>query len=113
MIDEKNVSAFILGVRKGDPYCEGMEEVCESSKDWPRFVRVNPILDWSYGDVWLFLRWFELPYCELYDRGFTSVGNQADSRENPMLVSGGVSLPAWMLEDESLERAGRDCKNIK
>ena len=36
---------------------------------WPAFERVNPIINWSYGQVWDYLRRFKVPYCSLYDEG--------------------------------------------
>ena len=86
-------------------------------------MRINPILTWEYGHVWHFLRTFNLPYCCLYDQGYTSLGRVTDTRPNPALrrkhVSSNLSLedlensnqvlywPAYMLADWSLERAGR------
>lgn len=35
---------------------------------------VNPIIDWSDDEVWEYIRDRNLPYCELYDRGFTRLG---------------------------------------
>ena len=35
---------------------------------------LNPIIDWSDQDVWEFIKNLELPYCELYDQGFTRLG---------------------------------------
>lgn len=37
-------------------------------------ITVNPIVDWSDTDVWSFLRSFKIPYCRLYDEGFTRIG---------------------------------------
>jgi len=35
---------------------------------------VNPIIDWSDFDVWQFIRQEKVPYCALYDEGFTRLG---------------------------------------
>jgi phosphoadenosine phosphosulfate reductase len=35
---------------------------------------VNPIIDWTEKDVWQFIGKFSVPYCKIYDEGFTRVG---------------------------------------
>jgi len=37
-------------------------------------VTVNPIIDWSFEDVWKFIRAENIPYCSLYDDGFSRLG---------------------------------------
>jgi 3'-phosphoadenosine 5'-phosphosulfate sulfotransferase (PAPS reductase)/FAD synthetase len=68
--------------RRGDPNADGQEYFCPSSAGWPPFMRINPILDWSYADVWGFLRACELPYCCLYDQGYTSLGGVHNTLPN-------------------------------
>ena len=55
---------------------------CPSDHGYPPFMRVNPILEWGYGDVWAFLRITGVPYCSLYDRGYTSIGNVHNTQPN-------------------------------
>ena len=79
--------------------------------DWPRVMRVHPVLDWAFPQVWSFIRGLSLPYPSLYDQGYTSLGNPDNTRPNPALAynEGGEQRhrPAYMLEDSSLERQGR------
>jgi phosphoadenosine phosphosulfate reductase len=35
---------------------------------------LHPIIDWGVEDVWAYIRERQLPYCSLYDEGFTRLG---------------------------------------
>ncbi|KAJ0557462.1 putative FAD synthase [Helianthus annuus] len=48
LLKAKPTRAIFLGVRIGDPTAVGQEQFSPSSPGWPAFMRVNPILDWSY-----------------------------------------------------------------
>eukprot|EP00877_Chromochloris_zofingiensis_P003920 jgi/Chrzof1/13529/Cz08g00340.t1 len=106
-----NTLAIILGTRRGDPNAEGQEYFCPSSDGWPPFMRINPILDWTYHDVWTFLRATNVPYCSLYDAGYTSLGGTHNTLPNSALKKeDGSFAPAYMLADGRLERVGRATK---
>jgi FAD synthetase len=109
--------AFVLGTRSGDPNASGQGVFAPSSSYMPPFMRVNPIINWNYGQVWQFLRGFSLPYCSLYEEGYTSLGTCKDTLRNPALFAPGDGenegryRGAWMLTQYDLERAGRVSKS--
>ncbi|CAK9177726.1 unnamed protein product [Ilex paraguariensis] len=113
LLKAKPIRAIFLGVRIGDPTAIGQEQFSPSSPGWPPFMRVNPILDWSYRDVWAFLLTCKVQYCSLYDRGYTSIGSTHDTVPNALLCinnstnSKAQFRPAYLLPDGRLERAGR------
>lgn len=49
---------------------EDMVRYCMQSKG---FI-LNPIIDWTTEEVWEFIHRYNIPYCELYDQGFTRLG---------------------------------------
>lgn len=75
----------------------------------PPFMRVNPVLYWKYGDIWNFLLDLKIPYCGLYDKGYTSLGNMSNTVPNPSLYCRDTDTysPAHKLKDWALERGGR------
>jgi 3'-phosphoadenosine 5'-phosphosulfate sulfotransferase (PAPS reductase)/FAD synthetase len=98
----QGVSAVFMGVRQNDPSCpSNFFEM--SSHGWPVFMRVYPLLEWSYKDIWHFLKRLDLPYCSLYDIGYTSLGSKSQTRPNALLQG----RPAWQLTEETTEREGR------
>ncbi|PRW59554.1 FAD synthase [Chlorella sorokiniana] len=111
LLAQTHVQAIVLGTRRGDPNAADQETFCPSSPGWPPFMRVNPILDWSYHDVWSFLQLAKVPYCSLYDQGYTSLGSVHNTVPNSALrLEDGSFAPAHMLPDARLERAGRQSK---
>lgn len=75
-------------------------------------MRVNAILDWTYTDVWQFLRLLRVPFCSLYEKGYTSIGLLHDTEPNTKLRNpNGSYRPAWELEEDIEERAGRSSKS--
>jgi len=37
-------------------------------------IMFNPIFKWSTRQIWEYIKYHKLPYCELYDKGFSRIG---------------------------------------
>ncbi|KAF4505450.1 hypothetical protein G6O67_007396 [Ophiocordyceps sinensis] len=111
--DRPPVKAIFMGTRRTDPHSEFLTPFSPTDGDWPRFMRVNPVLDWHYPEIWAFIRHLDIPFCSLYNRGFTSLGGTRNTRPNPSLAlddGGGAKAfrPAYELVRDDEERLGRD-----
>lgn len=108
------LKAMFMGTRRDDP--DGKHQTVFSPTDpsWPPLCRVNPILEFQYHDIWQFLRIYKLPYCSLYDRGFTSIGTIDDTTTNELLWNSRTSryVSPWLLPHGKYERIGRGCRRF-
>ncbi|KAI0888779.1 putative FAD synthetase [Annulohypoxylon maeteangense] len=111
--ERPEVKAVFVGTRRTDPHGAALTFFDETDADWPRFMRVHPVIDWHYREVWGFIRALGIPYCPLYDKGYTSLGGIDDTHPNPALkggskADGGQFRPAYELTEDREERLGRD-----
>lgn len=51
--DRKSVKAVFMGTRRTDPHSEFLEHFSPTDKGWPQFMRINPMIDWCYVDIWV------------------------------------------------------------
>ncbi|KAI1752526.1 phosphoadenosine phosphosulfate reductase [Xylaria castorea] len=112
LADHTDIKAIFVGTRRTDPHGEKLTHFDPTDGGWPDFMRVHPVIDWHYAEIWAFIRHLGIPYCPLYDQGYTSLGGTKDTQPNPHLKKhdkNGVGfLPAYKLLGDDEERLGRD-----
>ncbi|KAH9908290.1 hypothetical protein F4778DRAFT_716798 [Xylariomycetidae sp. FL2044] len=126
LAERPSVKAVFVGTRRTDPHGAKLGFFDETDAGWPRFMRVHPVIDWHYREVWGFIRALDIAYCPLYDMGYTSLGGTNDTHPNPALKRGTTAKlghtgpngsvvapaaafrPAYELMEDEEERLGRD-----
>ena len=108
--DHPKVKSIFVGTRRTDPHGVDLKFFDPTDRGWPAFMRIHPVIDWHYAEVWTFIRELEVPYCDLYDKGYTSLGGTTDTHPNPALRDDEREAyrPAYELEMDEEERLGRD-----
>jgi thioredoxin-dependent adenylylsulfate APS reductase len=107
----KDLDAWISGLRRSQGETRAGIRKIEVDRAHGGVTKVNPIADWSYEQVWEYIRRHDVPYNELYDKGYTSIGCAPCTRatqpgediragrwwwEEGMPKEGGIHLgPAW------------------
>lgn len=102
-----NIRSIIVGIRRIDPYGESLTFFEQTDHNWPSFLRIHPVLNWEYTEIWHFIRSTNIRYCQLYDMGYTSIGGTHNTVPNPYLLKDGEFLPAWKLNENDKERLSR------
>jgi len=79
------LDAWITGQRRDQsPGTRASVPVIQDDKAFARendvLTKFNPLANWSSQQVWDYIRAFEVPYNELHDRGFVSIGCEPCTR---------------------------------
>ncbi|KAL2671248.1 hypothetical protein Neosp_013827 [[Neocosmospora] mangrovei] len=110
--ERPSIKAIFVGTRRTDPHGENLTHFDPTDSGWPAFMRVHPVIDWHYAQIWAFIRHLGISYCPLYDQGYTSLGGKKDTHPNPHLKKQGQNgegfRPAYELIADDEERLGRE-----
>lgn len=69
----KGYDAWITGIRRDQSPTRADAKVIEWDARF-QLVKVNPLARWSWSDVWTYINVYEVPYNELHDRNYPSIG---------------------------------------
>jgi phosphoadenosine phosphosulfate reductase len=95
-------SAWITGLRREQSGARADVPLLDLSD--PVRAKLNPLADWSWGDVWHYIALHELAYNPLHDQFFPSIGCAPCTRA----ISLGEDFRAgrWWWEDENAKECG-------
>lgn len=66
--------AWVTGIRRDQAVTRAGAEALELDLSNGGIFKVNPLVDWSEEELWAYIRANDVPYNELHDRGYPSIG---------------------------------------
>ncbi|MDO7597381.1 MAG: phosphoadenylyl-sulfate reductase [Pseudomonadota bacterium] len=93
--------AWLTGMRRTQAVTRSELPVSEWDEGF-NLQKFSPLTDWSNGDVWAYIRAFDVPYNALHDQGYASIGCAPCTRG----ISAGEDIRAgrwWWEHPESKE----------
>lgn len=75
----KEIDIWVTGLRKDQSVTRFFTPLVEWDKG-NKVIKVNPLLNWSEKEAWNYVKENKVPYNELHDKGFPSIGCQPCTR---------------------------------
>ena len=102
-------SASVLEPRRPTEQWKSRRNIAkvELDRDHGGIVKLNPLADWTLDRVWAYVHEHEVPYHELFDHGFTSIGCAPCTRA--VLPGEHERAGRWWWESETDKECGIHC----
>lgn len=105
----KERSAWVTGLRREQSNTRAVVPFSETD-DQGR-AKVNPLADWSWNDVWHYIRLNDVPYNPLHDQFMPSIGCAPCTRA--IAVGEDFRAGRWWWEDEKAKECGLHVKQAE
>lgn len=99
--------AWLTGMRRSQAVTRSELPVSEWDADHG-LQKFSPLTDWSNGDVWAYIREFDVPYNALHDEGFASIGCSPCTRA--ITMGEDIRAGRWWWEDPENKECGLHVK---
>src|SRR5262245_51854150 len=99
------LDAWITGLRREQAVTRALVRKAEVDAEHRGIVKVNPLADWSWAQVWAYIRAHDVPYNPLHDQGYPSIGCAPCTRP----IAPGENLRAgrwWWEQDPTAKECG-------
>jgi thioredoxin-dependent adenylylsulfate APS reductase len=101
------LDAWVSGLRRDQWKTRKSVAKVELDRDHGGVVKLNPLADWSAEDVWDYVRKNDVPYHELFDHGYTSIGCAPCTR--PVQPGEDERAGRWWWEQDTDKECGIHC----
>jgi phosphoadenosine phosphosulfate reductase len=68
------LDAWITGLRREQAVTRTEVRKVDSDADHGGIFKINPLADWTWDQVWAYIRAHDVPYNALHDQGYPSIG---------------------------------------
>ncbi len=102
------LNAWVTGLRRDQAVTRTALPKVEADVAFGEIIKVNPIADWSHEQVWDYLKSNNVPYNQLHDLGYPSIGCAPCTRQ----VQPGEDIRAgrWWWENPDTKECGLHVK---
>jgi len=101
------LDAWITGLRRDQWATRSDIRKVEIDHDHGAIVKLNPLAEWTEDEVWEYVREHDVPYNELYDKGYTSIGCAPCTR--PTQAGEDLRAGRWWWETNAPKECGIHC----
>jgi thioredoxin-dependent adenylylsulfate APS reductase len=101
------LDAWIAGLRREQWVSRRNIAKVELDREHGNIVKLNPLADWPLERVWDYVRANEVPYHELFDHGYTSIGCAPCTRA--VLPGEPERAGRWWWEEDTDKECGIHC----
>ena len=100
----KTLDGWISGLRRDQTDIRSSVKMIEIDQSYGGILKINPIIDWTWDQIWNYIKKNNLPYNTLLDKGYPSIGCEPCTRA----IKPGEDLRAgrWWWENDQHKECG-------